>query len=79
MADTIRTTSTTPSTDRKGKKRADPPPTDETTIAPSPGKKVKKNTRQSLTETTADKRASKATEKGSKGKKPAKNMPRRPA
>ena len=75
MADTIRTTTTT---DRKGKKRADPPPADEpAVIAPSPGKKAKKNPRQSLVDITE--KTKKHTDKGSKGKQPAKTMPRRPA
>jgi len=78
MADTIRTTTTTTSTDRKGKKRADPPPADEpTAIAPSPGKKAKKNPRQSLIDLSEKRK--KYTDKGSKGKQPAKTMPRRPA
>lgn len=76
MADAFRIT--TNLTDRKGKKRADPPAGDQTTTsAPSPGKKSRKNPRQSLIDLTDKKK--KLTDKSSKGKQPAKTMPRRPA
>ena len=77
MTDTIRTTTTATTTDRKGKKRADPPLVEEPATGLSPGKKPKKNPRQGLHDLAE--KTKKIADKLSKGENPSKTMPRRPA
>jgi hypothetical protein len=76
MIDILRPTTSPSTTDRKGKKRADPPLADEAVAAiPSPGKKAKRNIKQSPKESDVEK----ASPKDPKGKQPVRKMPRRPA